>query len=163
MKLRTYRPSDCEHLAALFYETVHSINAKDYTREQMDCWASGNVNFQEWNASFLAHWTVVAVEKNKIVGFGDLAPSGYLDRLFVHKDYQRKGIATAICNHLENFAKNTVMTHASITARPFFEHRGYKVIQEQAALRQGISIPYFVMELAVQQKEGIRYDKRNRP
>ncbi|MGP2526762.1 GNAT family N-acetyltransferase [Acidaminococcus sp. LBK-2] len=35
-------------------------------------------------------------EKNKIGGFGDLAPSGYLDRLFVHKDYQRRGFATAI-------------------------------------------------------------------
>lgn len=158
MKLRNYSPSDCEHLAALFYETVHSLNAKDYTREQLDCWASGNVNLLEWNASFLDHWTVVAVEKNKIVGFGDLAPSGYLDRLFVHKDYQRRGIASAICNHLESFAKETVMTHASITARPFFEHRGYKVIRKQAALRQGVPIPYFIMELTVQQKEGTRYD-----
>lgn len=155
MKLRHYKSSDCEYLAALFYETVHSINAKDYTREQLDCWATGNVNLQEWNASFLAHWTVVAVEGNKIVGFGDMDLSGYLDRLFVHKEYQHRGIASAICNRQESFAKNTIMTHASITARPFFEHRGYKVIQQQTALRQGISIPYFVMELTVSATETI--------
>ena len=31
--IREYRPSDCKYLAELFYQTVHSINAKDYTDE----------------------------------------------------------------------------------------------------------------------------------
>ena len=31
MVLRRYRTSDCERMAKLFYETVHSVNAADYT------------------------------------------------------------------------------------------------------------------------------------
>ena len=31
MQLREYEPADCEQMAELFYQTVHSVNAKDYT------------------------------------------------------------------------------------------------------------------------------------
>ncbi|XLP62824.1 GNAT family N-acetyltransferase [Gallibacterium anatis] len=46
--------------------------------------------------------------------------TGYLDRLFVHKDHQRKGIASAICYKLEQSIKNMkITTAASITAKAF--------------------------------------------
>lgn len=69
----------------------------------------------------------------------------YLDRLFVHADYQRKGIATAICNQLEQAVQGNIVTHASITARPFFEKRGYTVVKEQQVERQGIFLTNFIM------------------
>ncbi len=34
MEIREYQPSDCEVLAELFYHTVHTVNVKDYTKEQ---------------------------------------------------------------------------------------------------------------------------------
>lgn len=56
----------------------------------------------------------------EIVGFGDMDETGYLDRLYVHKDYQGQGIASAICDELERFAAGkTFTTHASITAKLF--------------------------------------------
>ena len=83
-----------------------------------------------------------------IVGFGDIDKTGYLDRLFVHKDYQRQGIASAICDELEQAVNvNKIITHASITAKPFFERRGYKVIKEQQITRNGVSLTNYVMEL----------------
>ena len=33
MKFREYKTTDCEQLAQLFYNTAHSVNAKDYTKE----------------------------------------------------------------------------------------------------------------------------------
>ena len=36
MIVRKYDPSDCKILAELFYDTVHSVNAKDYTQEQLN-------------------------------------------------------------------------------------------------------------------------------
>ena len=53
MKIRKYKSSDCEQLSDLFYQTVHNINAKDYTKGQLDVWATGNVNLEEWDKSFL--------------------------------------------------------------------------------------------------------------
>ena len=72
---------------------------------------------------------------------------GFLDRLYVHKDYQKKGIASALCDRLEeNCAAAYFTTHASMTARPFFEKRGYRVIREQQVERQGVALTNFVME-----------------
>ena len=119
MVIREYISSDCERLADLFFQTVHTVNAKDYTKEQLNVQATGNVDLSVWNNSFLEHYTLVAVENDVIVGFGDIDNTGYLDRLFVHKDYQRQGIATALCDRLEaGFDK--VTTHASITASDYF-------------------------------------------
>lgn len=169
MELRKYHPRDCAEMARLFYDTVHTVNAADYTKEQLDAWADGQVDLEKWNASFLEHDTLVAVEGEKIVGFGDMDSTGYLDRLYVHKDHQKKGIATAICDRLERAhrkraafrtetdgnarqegerAELTFTTHASVTARPFFEKRGYVVKKEQQVERHGVLLTNFVMERA---------------
>lgn len=101
MVIREYQPLDCEVLAELFYNTVHTVNVKDYTKEQLDVWATGIVDLEKWNQSFEEHYSLVATDGEVIIGFGDINKAGYLERLFVHSDYQRKGIATAICNQLE--------------------------------------------------------------
>ncbi len=145
MFIREYQSSDCRELTELFYNTVHTVNAKDYTKEQLDVWATGQVDLKTWNQSLQEHFSIVAVDANIIVGFGDIDKTGYLDRLFVHSGYQRKGIATAICDQLESAVQENIVTHASITARPFFGKRGYKVVKEQQVERQGIFLTNFVM------------------
>lgn len=148
MVIRRYEVSDCKHLIKLFYDTVHFVNAKDYTKEQLNVWASGNVDSEEWNKSLLKHFTVVAAEDDIIIGFGDIDKSGYLDRLYVHKDYQIRGIASAICDMLENaVSSDKIEVHTSITAKPFFEQRGYRVIKEQEVIRNGVILKNYVMEL----------------
>ena len=147
MQLREYITADCEQLAKLFFQTVHSVNAKDYTKEQLDVWATGNVDLNRWDMSFKEHYTIIAICNGEIVGFGDIDSSGYLDRLFVHKNHQHKGIATAICDELESSVTGKkIITHSSITAKPFFEKRGYRVKKEQTVVRNGISLTNFIME-----------------
>ena len=147
MLIRKYQPADCKYLAELFYQTVHTVNAKDYTQKQLDAWATGSVDLVEWNQSFLEHVTFVAVTDGSIVGFGDIDKTGYLDRLYVHKDYQRKGIASALCDSLEATADaDKIITHASITAKPFFARRGYRVKTEQQVKRRGVFLTNYVIE-----------------
>ena len=146
MTIRKYRSADCKELAQLFYQTVHTVCRKDYTQEQLDAWAPGPVDLERWDRSFREHYSVVAVEGEQVIGFGDIDKTGYLDRLYVHADHQGKGVATAICNELEQAVAGNVTTHASITARPFFEQRGYKVVKRQEVERQGILLTNFVME-----------------
>lgn len=145
MLVREYQVSDCKETTELFYNTVHRINAKDYPQEQLDVWATGQVDLEKWNASLQEHFSIVAVDDGILVGFGDIDKTGYLDRLFVHANYQKKGIATAICNQLEQAVQGDITTHASITAKPFFEKRGYKMIKEQQVERQGVFLVNYVM------------------
>lgn len=150
MKLREYRSGDCASLAGLFFHTVHTVNSKDYSADQLDAWATGNVDTAAWNDSFLKHTTIVAEIHGIITGFGEMDQSGYLDKLYIHKDYQGKGIAAAIVNELEQQTMQrgtfSFTTHASITARPFFEKQGYLVVRENQVIRSGIRLTNFIME-----------------
>ncbi len=148
--LRPYRPEDCPALAALFYETVHTVNAAHYTPAQLDAWAPAcGPDLAAWDKSFRAHRTLVAELDGRLAGFGDLDPAaGYLDRLYVHKDLQGRGVATALCNALEEAAAGPVVTHASVTARPFFARRGYRVLRAQQVERRGVTLANYVMEKA---------------
>ena len=86
-------------------------------------------------------------EKEQIAGFADMDSTGYLDRLYVHKDFQRHRIASELCDRLEQAVDaENFTTHASITAKPFFEKRGYKVVREQQVERKGILLTNYVMK-----------------
>lgn len=149
MIIRKYKTSDLEEICDLFYNTVHTINAKDYAKEQLDAWASKQ-DLQSWDKSLSKNFTLVAVNNGKIVGFGDIDKNGYLDRLYVHRDFQGQGIATEICNRLEwESEKNgidRIITHASITAKPFFEKRNYAVIKKQQVERQRVKLTNYIMD-----------------
>ena len=146
MILRSYEHRDCPVLARLFYDTVHTVNRRDYTQAQVDAWATGEVDLAAWDASLAAHRTLVAEEDGIILGFADMTDDGYLDRLYVHHLHQRQGVAAALCDRLEKTVEGPVTTHASITARPFFEKRGYRVVKEQQVERRGVLLTNFVME-----------------
>lgn len=147
MEIREYKSTDIGQIARLFHDTVHAVNRRDYTPEQLRAWATGRVDEDEWNAAFLRHMTYVAVEGDSVVGFGDMDATGYLDKLYVHKDRQGMGIATAICDRLESEVKADCFTvHASITARPFFEKRGYKVLKRQEVERRGVRLTNYLMQ-----------------
>ncbi|GAA0077648.1 GNAT family N-acetyltransferase [Clostridium sp. CTA-5] len=147
MKIREYQSSDCNTIADLFYDTVHCINAKDYTKDQLNVWATGNVDIDEWNKSFLNNYTLVAEENGIIIGFADISNEGYLERLYVHKDHQNMGVVTALCDRLEKtYSVEYIITHASITAKSFFEKRGYKMIKKQFIERNGVVLINYIMK-----------------
>ena len=150
MNIRSYRAADCPLLAQFFYDTVHTVNARDYSPAQLAAWATGSVDLAAWNRSFLQHHTLVAIDAGQIVGFGDMDQNGFLDRLYVHHAFQRRGVARAILQQLEEQAKargvTRFTTHASITARPFFERFGYVVLQRNEVVRAGISLTNYTME-----------------
>ncbi|MEG2175365.1 MAG: GNAT family N-acetyltransferase [Oscillibacter sp.] len=149
MYVRTYQSGDCQALAALFFDTVHTVNARDYTPAQLAAWATGTVNLEDWNRSFLEHDTRVAQSGGVICGFADMDADGYLDRLYVAASHQGQGIATALLSALEQHALaagvTRFSTHASITAKPFFEKRGYQVVRENRVVRGEVTLTNFVM------------------
>ena len=138
MKIRPYNRQDLEQMIQLFQQTVYSINKMDYSPSQIDAWVNATPKesrSSKWNSEFIKNYTYVAEEKEKIVGFIDMTPKGYLDRLYVHSQFQRMGIASQLLKKIETIAYqcslSEISTDASITARPFFEEKGFKLMTKQ--------------------------------
>ena len=150
MELRKYRTEDLPQIARLFRDTIRTINTRDYTPPQVEAWSSAWEALQSRDDFFSTLYTLVAVENGQVAGYGNLDGSGYLDHLYVHKDFQGRGIATALCQALEQHARDLgcreVTVHASITARPFFEHRGYRTEEERTEQRLGVSLVNYAMQ-----------------
>lgn len=146
VRIRRYRQEDCPQLAQLFYDTVHCVNARDYAREQLDAWAAGDVDLTAWDARYQNSFTLIAEKQGAIVGFANMDRQGVLDMLYVHKNTQREGIASLLCDALESAVPTEAYsTYASITARPFFEKRGYVVEKQQQVSLRGQVLTNFYM------------------
>lgn len=119
VQIREFEQHDAPALATLFYHTVHRVNAADYNEEQLNAWAPAEVLSEDWSTRFAGRLALVALYGGEIVGFADMdVAHAYLDRLYVHCDYQRCGIGTALCNALEAVcpAGVEIRVHASLTA-----------------------------------------------
>ncbi|MDF2652029.1 MAG: acetyltransferase [Paenibacillus sp.] len=152
MEIRKFQHADIHQIVSLFYETVHSVNKRDYSQEQLDAWAPKDevtLRLHAWKDSMSQNITYVAEINGRIVGFSDMTLEGHLDRLYIHKNYQGQGIASALVSKLEAEGRSCglseVDTEASITAKPFFERHGYEVAQSQVVERRGVKLNNFKM------------------
>ena len=147
MKIRPFKSSDVYQIAQLFYDTVHAIGARDYSQAHLEAWAPANADAELWNARLFPNISYVVEAGGIILGFGDMSPEGSLEHLYIHKDYQGKGIAKLITKTLlqdaEKLGLHEVTTVASITAKPFFEKLGFEVIEKyEKELRGAIFLTY---------------------
>jgi len=153
----TLHLGDCSQLIplqTLFVDSVQAVCVQDYTPQQIAAWTSGIEDKARWEDHLLNQYVLVAKKHNEIVGFGTLDKNEYLDMLFVHRDFQRQGIANLLYKALEHEAiqnKSIKLTvDASITALPFFEKMGFSILMKQTIVRKGIYLTNYSMVKALQ-------------
>jgi len=135
LEIRQAESTDIVDITRLFFETIQTINSKDYTQEEIDDWSSWHSDYEKWNARITEQYFIVATFDSKIAGFASLATDGCVDLLYVHKDCQGQGIAGQLLSKLEKKAveqnNREIYSEVSITAKAFFEKRGFCVKQKQ--------------------------------
>lgn len=151
ISVRNYHPEDVQALATIYYNTIHRINIQHYTKEQVDEWAPiSSLETEGWATKFSRTKPIVAVVEDEIVGFAEFESNGHIDCFFSHHDWIGKGVGSTLMKEILQRAKNYSMHHifseVSITARPFFEKNGFKVIAEHISIRNGIERKGFKME-----------------
>ena len=150
VSLRRIRPADTGAIVALFRDTIRRVNIKDYSLEQVLAWAPEQMDLRIWTDKLSTRYSILAEIAGQIVGFGDLESDGHLDHLFVHADRQASGIGRTLAAAMEGEARRQrigrIFTEASITARPFFERLGYRLLQEQEVLCRGVMMTNYRME-----------------
>ncbi len=152
IEIRTYNSADAEAIAKIFYNTIHSINILDYSEEQVNAWAPySSVNdYNGWQTKLDKIQPFVATISDKVVGFAEFEPNGHIDCFYVHHEYQGKGIGSALMNAIFNKAKEQgikrIYAEVSITARKFFENKGFRLVKEQKVNIRGVQLTNFIME-----------------
>lgn len=136
MTIRKAQTSDIKLLSHLFRETIRSINTVDYSNDEIEDWVSCGDNTEHWINLITNLFFIVAERKSgEIVGFSSIRKDGYLHSMFVHKEYQRQGIASLLYAEIHKYAKindiKEISSGVSITARGFFEKKGFVVKKEQ--------------------------------
>jgi putative acetyltransferase len=150
VRVRVYRPGETGSLARLFTDTVRAVNSIDYSPEQIAAWAPEPPDLGHWRQRLSSQKLFVAELDAEITGFAAFEGNGHLDQLYVHHRFQRRGVATALCQRVEQEACSRgiarIFTEASITARPFFEHIGFQMIAPQIVEYRNVSFTNFCME-----------------
>ena len=150
MNFRNAIISDLKEMQELYIETIKHVCKNDYNPAQIEAWISGVNNTDRWLEVINTQFVLLAITENKIAGFGTLKNSNYIDFFYIHKDFQRQGIADKILTELEIEAKKhhskTITSDISITAKPFFEKKGFVVKAEQRNIRLGVELVNYKME-----------------
>ncbi len=150
MIIREFKNDDTEAIVHLFTETVRKINSKDYSKEQIEAWAPQNTDLAKWRNRLTKTITFVAEKNGRIIGFAQLENNGHIDCFYVAHDFINKGVGSKLLLKIEERAKSLKMTklftEASITAKPFFLRKGFKVIKEQFVELHEFKFKNYAME-----------------
>jgi putative acetyltransferase len=148
--IRPCHADDIDVLIDIFRASVRQIARRDYTEQQLLAWAPDEIDRGAWAGRYERRPAWVAEIDGRPVGFSDLEADGHLDMMYVHPAYQSRGAASALLAEVEREAHrqdiDCLHTHASITARPFFERRGFKLVTQQTVAVRGQSFVNYRME-----------------
>jgi putative acetyltransferase len=160
--VRDLRHADIPAVISVFRASVRITAHRDYTHEQVVAWAPDEIDVADWAKRYDTRRAWVAEvgagfarasspeTGSEIAGFIELEGSNHLDMLYVHPAHQRRGIASVLLRTLESAARELgagrLRTEASITARPFFERRGFLLVAEQTVALRGQQLINFRME-----------------
>jgi len=130
MYIRRLLDDEYEDVVKLITDTVHTVCTRDYTKEELDAWAPENFDIKKFKSNLSPCLNLAAFEKGKIVGFISMERNGYINRLYTHKNYLRRGIATALYKKAEVWAKGKGICEISLdsskTAKNFYLKLGFK-------------------------------------
>jgi len=159
MDIEIYTPDRVHEIADLFYQSVHAINPGVYSHDQKEAWAPTPPDYEKWSARLKIKQPFLGIIDNRVVGFMELDPDGHIDCTYTHPDFQGRGVASALYEHLEIEAigrhLNRLYVDASIIAKPFFAHRGFNLIQENNVQRNGNTLKNYTMEKHLSTKNKI--------
>lgn len=148
--IRQSTADDILDLKKLYQDTVLTVNRRNYSQAEVEDWASCGEDLFRWKKLTQTLYFIVAVNHlSQIVGFSSITPQGYLHSMFIHKDFQGRGIATMLLKEIERYALaegiKRITSEVSLTARPFFEKQGYVVEEEQKRMANKLSLTNFWM------------------
>lgn len=149
MQLRRFQLADAPALFEVFYSAVHLVASRDYTAVQIQAWAPSDMDQGRWARYMQELRPFVVEDGEKIVGYADLQPNGYIDHFFVSGPHARSGIGSLLMRHILDEAAalglDQLTSHVSRSAEPFFLHFGFEVIERREPVLRGVALQNALM------------------
>lgn len=143
MELREAAPPDADAVLEVHRAAIEELGPEGYDDEEVAAWAAGR-SADDYEFDDPDRYFVVAEVDGEIRGFGILTLTARehltvdvdaeVTGVYVHPDVARRGVGTALLEHLERRARERGATSlglwASLNAVPFYERRGYERVAE---------------------------------
>ncbi|MEM9858019.1 MAG: GNAT family N-acetyltransferase [Bacteroidota bacterium] len=143
---RKAKESDLEAILTLYVRSIQETCKNDYSPEQISAWMGSIEDRGKWLDRIREQYFILVEVDDRLAVFASLENKSHIDLLYVDPQFQLKGMAKYLLNELlRSTAEAKITTHASITARPFFEKNGFDVVKENRFKLRGIGISNYVM------------------
>ncbi|AXT53006.1 GNAT family N-acetyltransferase [Aquimarina sp. BL5] len=125
--------SDLPLMQRLFYQTVTIYGSKIFTKEEVKIFSRLALDKKHWIQKFTEDFVYNAKLNGEVVGSFSLSKDGVIEYIFVHQNYQGRGIAKELYKTLENVAEDAnievLTTRINISTRDFFKKNGFEIIK----------------------------------
>ncbi len=142
---RQFEPADTEACRALVLQCIDQFTGVDPEAQPKLREKVRHAHYREELPKF---YCVVAVADDRIVGMGAM-DNGHVARMYVSPEHQGHGIGRRIHEMLEAEARRQgirqLTLEASLNSVAFYEHLGYKSVQERIWRLEGAQIRNVIM------------------
>ena len=149
IQVRQATLEDLPYITSLFRDTIVHINSKDYSDKQITVWSSAANDIDKWEERIKNSYFLVAEYRGIIAGFAYLTKGYFFEGLFVHKDYQHKGIGSHLMRIIESKVISegyeVIKSDINITALEFFENHYYDVDKKQLKNFKGMNFQNYLV------------------
>lgn len=147
---RPYESADLPGVIDTYTTAIQTLAASHYSPEQIAAWAPVPPDPIRWRERLSRLHTIVADADGALAGFVSYTGDGYIDFLFTHPAFARRGVATRLYRHAEAALCAArvprLTTFASLASRQFFERHGFQVEREEDTDCRGVLLRRYAMQ-----------------
>ncbi|WP_143556016.1 GNAT family N-acetyltransferase [Snodgrassella alvi] len=131
IEVKPYSPLYANEICDLFHSTIHAIDTDIYSKAEQEAWCPTPPDYQMWLKRLDNTQPWMAIFGSRLAGFIELKDDGYIDCFYVHPDFQKRGIARKLYDHVLNLAHQKKLSQLSVdaskVAMPIFKKWGFKI------------------------------------
>lgn len=143
-RIERYTPEQASALREVFHSAIHLSAAPWYSQREREAWSPQRYDEAAWAANLDRIQPWVAKEGEKIVGYADVQPDGYIDHFYVSGNAARQGVGQALFDHLAGQAQamdlDRLTSDVSLSAEGFFARQGFAVQWRRTVRRDGVAL-----------------------
>jgi putative acetyltransferase len=133
----------------IYFTAIHLVASRDYTPEQVQAWAPGDLDVDLWKSKMREINPFVADLNGELVGYADVQSNGYIDYFFVSGKHPRRGIGSLLMGRIlaeaASLSTPLLTSNVSRTAQPFFQTFGFVIAEQRYPEVRGVVVPNALM------------------